>query len=484
MKKLLLTSAAVAASLSGGVATAANDGAQHPDVLFIFVDDLTFNGVNSLGTSDVISPNIDKIVGSGVSFTNAYNMGGWNGAISTASRSQLMSGLYLWNTHSAMNRDKYAELSDNRDLWPQVMKDAGYKTFHTGKWHMSHIDAEQIYDKAVAVRPGMPAITNSAYNRPQSRRDNSWQPWDMSQGGYWEGGQHWSEVLANHTIDYMRENRDSKEPLFICAAFNAPHDPRQAPKEYVDMYSVDDIEVPESFMAENPYMEEMASGKDLRDEQLAPWPRTEYAVQKHRQEYYALITHLDYHIGRIMEELERSGRADNTLVIFSADNGLATGRHGYIGKQSMYEHSMKIPLVFAGCGLPEGESRSQLCYMQDLVPTIYDIIGVETPQTMEFVSQLDVAKSDNSESKREAVYGAYLNKQRMVRDERYKLFFVPDADLVMLFDIERDPHELNNLYGKSAKYTAIAKGLAQKYLKVAAESGDRYDLAAQFPELF
>ncbi|MFI3248461.1 MAG: sulfatase-like hydrolase/transferase [Rikenellaceae bacterium] len=483
MNKITLTSLAVA-TLSGGIATAANGAEPRTDVLFIFVDDLTFDGLNSLGTSDVISPNIDNIVRNGVSFSNTYNMGGWNGAISTASRSQLMTGLYLWNTHNTMLADQYASLYNQRELWPQIMKDAGYKTFHTGKWHMSHIDADQLYDEVIDVRPGMPAITRNAYNRPLSRKDNRWQPWDKSEGGFWEGGTHWSEVLANNTIEFICENSNSEEPLFICAAFNAPHDPRQAPKEFVDMYNVDDIEVPKSFMAENPYMEQMASGRSLRDEQLAPWPRTEFAVQKHRQEYYAIITHLDYQVGRIIEELEKSGRADNTLIIFSADNGLATGRHGYVGKQSMYEHSMKVPLVFSGCGLPAGESREQLCYLQDMVPTILDLIKVDKPTPMEFVSLFDIAHNAKSEPVRDAVYGAYIDKQRMVRDERYKLFFVPDADLVMLFDIESDPHELVNLYGKGAKYMKIARDLAEKYLVLAKESGDEYDLAGQFPELF
>jgi len=90
-------------------------------------------------------------------------------------------------------------------------------------------------------------------------------------------------------------------------AFNAPHDPRQSPKEYVDMYPLDKISVPESFLPEYPYSEEIGSGRDLRDERLAPFPRTEYAVKKNIQEYYAIISHMDYQIGRILDELEKTG---------------------------------------------------------------------------------------------------------------------------------------------------------------------------------
>lgn len=457
---------------------------QRPDVLFLFVDDMTFDGLHALGNNDIISPNLDKLVHSGVSFSNCYNMGGWNGAISTASRSQLMTGLYLWNTHKSMKNDKYASLVGEGTLWPQVMKKAGYKTFHTGKWHMSHVKPENIYDETVAVRPGMPKTVASAYNRPLSKDDNNWLPWDHSNGGYWEDGKHWSEILADHTIDYMRKNKDSKEPLFICCAFNAPHDPRQSPKEYIDMYDVDKIHVPSSFLPQHPYMDEMNCGKNLRDERLAPWPRTKFAIQKHRLEYYALITHLDTQVGRILDELKKTGRDENTLIVLAADNGLALGKHGLVGKQSMYEHSMKIPLVFAGLGLPKGESRSQLVYLQDLVPTVYDYVGIDAPENLQFISQLDVVENGKTEAKRDAVYGAYLNKQRMIRSGNYKLFFIIDSGRVLLFDLKNDPEETNNLYGKGKKYDDIARKLAGKYLELAKEAGDNLDMESHFPNLF
>ena len=455
-----------------------------PDVLFLFVDDMTYNGLNELGTSDVISPNLDRLIQSGVSFQNCYNMGGWNGAISTASRSQLMTGMYLWNTNKAMKTDKYHNLVENQTLWPQVMKNAGYKTFHTGKWHMSYVRAEEVYDEAVAVRPGMPNTVESAYNRPISKNDNKWVPWDQKNGGYWENGKHWSEILADLTIDYMKRNEDSKEPLFMCCAFNAPHDPRQSPKKFIDMYDVDKIQVPESFLPQHPYMDEMKCGKDLRDEQLAPWPRTKFAIQKHRQEYYALITHLDVQIGRILEQLKKSGREKNTLIVFAADNGLALGNHGLVGKQSMYDHSMKIPLAFAGLNLPKGQKRSQLVYLQDLVPTIYEILGIQTPNNVQFVSQLNVVKKSTTKANRQAVYGAYLNKQRMIRKGDYKLFFIVSSGRAMLFDLKHDPNEMNNLFGKSKKYNKIAKELAADYLKLAKEAGDKLDIRSKFPTLF
>ncbi len=488
MNKLLFTSLCMSSSILGtynGDAQSQTDlSVQKPNVLFVFVDDLTFDGLNTLGNKEIISPNMDKLIKSGVSFNNTYNMGGWHGAISMASRAQLFTGLYLWNTHHA-EKNRYKEVSANGQVWTSVMKEAGYKTYHSGKWHVPTLPANKIFDEAESIRPGMPGTVKSSYNRPLSVGDTAWIPWDTSIGGFWagEGNVHWSEVLANLTIDYLNENKNSKEPLFISCAFNAPHDPRQAPKEYVDMYDLDKIKLPKSYLSIHPYLNEMGCPKSLRDEKLAPYPRTAYSIKKHIQEYYAIITHMDAQIGRIFEALEKNGMLENTLIVFSADNGLALGKHGLVGKQSMYDHSMKVPLVFAGCGLPEGESRDQLVYLQDLVPTIYDLIGVETPEGVEYVSQLDIIKNKKVDAKRDCVYGAYMNLQRMVRNDRYKLFFIPKAKQVYLFDLKKDPEEVNNLYGQK-KYDKIVKELASRYLSLAEESGDRFNLSAIYPEIF
>ncbi|MFR9620997.1 MAG: sulfatase-like hydrolase/transferase [Rikenellaceae bacterium] len=481
-RELILSSALLSTAVVGGVQA---QSASKPDVLFLFIDDMTYDGLNVLGNDEIISPNLDRLIGRGVSFTNNYQQGGWGGAISIASRSQLMTGLQLWNTSAASAKDKYQGLMSDRVLWPQVMHDAGYNTFFTGKWHMADVHPDSIYDKTEVARiGGMPQYRKGAgYNRPQSEEDNTWLSWDPEELGYWVGGKHWSEVQADVTIDHINRSKDSREPLFITCSFNAVHDPRQAPKEYFDMYETDKIALPESFQEIHPLCEQMGSGKNLRDEKLAPFPRTEYSVKRHRHEYYALITHLDAQIGRIIEALEASGRADNTLIVIAADNGLAVGQHGLLGKQSMYDHSMKVPLIFVGCGLPEGEERTQLAYMQDLVPTIYEIAGIEQPATMQFHSQLSQLKSRKAKPNYESVYGSYMSAQRMVRNERYKLFMIPKAQSYYLFDVVKDPLEMNDLSGDK-RYAKVIKELAQQYLDVAAEAGDKFDIKKSFPELF
>jgi arylsulfatase A-like enzyme len=162
-------------------------------------------------------------------------------------------------------------------------------------------------------------------------------------------------------------------------AFNAPHDPRQSPKEYVDRYPLDRISMPRSFVPEYPFNEAMASGRKLRDEKLAPFPRTEYSVKVNRQEYYAIITHMDDQIGRILDALEKSGQADNTYLFFSADHGLAVGRHGLMGKQNLFDHSVRVPLMLVGPGVPAGEKRDASVYLQDIMATSLELAGAERP---------------------------------------------------------------------------------------------------------
>ena len=163
---------------------------------------------------------------------------------------------------------------------------------------------------------------------------------------------HTSELYADKAVNYLetKAGKDGK-PFFMYVAFNAPHDPRQSPKEFLDMYPREQVKVPANFLPEHPFDQ---GDSKIRDEELAPFPRTEEAVKLHRQEYYAIITHADYEIGRILDALEKSGQDKNTYIIFTSDHGLAVGMHGLMGKQNQYECSVRMPLIFTGPGIKAG----------------------------------------------------------------------------------------------------------------------------------
>ncbi|MBT4757383.1 MAG: sulfatase-like hydrolase/transferase, partial [Opitutae bacterium] len=219
---------------------------------------------------------------------------------------------------------------------------------------------------------------------------------------------------------------------------------RQALKEYVDRYPLDSIEVSVNALPEYPYNKEMGSPRGLRVERLAPFPRTDYSVKVNLQEYYAIITHMDAQIGRILEALEASGKADNTVILFTADHGLAVGQHGLMGKQNMFEHSMRAPLILSGPGIPQAKEITTPVYLQDVMPTTLELAGREIPAEVDFKSLLPLVRGERI-IQYPAIYGAYRDKQRMVRLDRYKLIHYPTADATLLFDLQEDPHEMQNL---------------------------------------
>ena len=470
---------ALTAATNRSVATAAEEsGNSRPNILFLFADDQAFHTIHALGNDEIRTPHLDRLTERGVTFTHAYNMGGWNGAICIASRTMLNSGRYLWQAH-AIDRQAEQERRQGR-FWSELMKTAGYETYFSGKWHVK-ADANKAFDHARHIRGGMPKQTPEGYNRPLSPNDQTWTAWDKSFGGFWEGGKHWSEVLAADGVDYLRQAAQSEKPFFMYLAFNAPHDPRQSPKSFVEMYPLKDVRVPNSFLPEYPYNEPMGSGRKLRDEKLAPFPRTKYAVQANRQEYYAIITHMDQQIGRILDALEESGQAENTYIVFSADHGLSVGHHGLLGKQNMYDHSVRVPLMVVGPDLPRGQFRGGDVYLQDIMATTLDWAGIDRPDHVQFRSLLPIIEGQR-ERNYEAIYGAYVNSQRMIRAGGYKLILYPNAKVARLFDLENDPDEMNDLAGEPGQQKRI-KRLFARLLKLQTEMADELDLVASFPEL-
>ncbi|MFC7336840.1 sulfatase-like hydrolase/transferase [Haloferula chungangensis] len=462
--KLLLSLTLLALTASQAVR------AEKPNILFLFADDQSWETIGAVG-GEVITPNLDKLVEEGTRFDHAYNMGSWSGAVCVASRHMFNTGRTVWNANnlikSEANWKKKHKGTPNPDAtksWSQLMGDAGYETYFAGKWHVSLFDPKAIFDHVGTVRPGMPKAKPSGYNRPKDENDKEWLPWDKSMGGFWEGGTHWSEVLKDEAIGFIDEAAKKERPFFMYIAFNAPHDPRQAPKEFVDMYPVDKVKVPENFLKKYPYADQIGCSKSLRDEKLMPFPRTEYAVKVNRQEYFALITHMDAQIGKILDALEASGKADNTYIIYTADHGLAVGHHGLVGKQNMYEHSLCPPLIINGPGIEAGKRINTRVYIQDIVPTTLDLAGATPEQTIDFQSLLPLAKGETGQG-RDRIYGAYLDLQRCVIKDGWKLIYYPKADVHRLFNLEKDANEMNDLAANpeyASRLTSMKTALAEE----------------------
>ena len=422
---------------------AAEQRANTPNILFLFADDQTYEAINALGCDELHTPNLNRLVRNGVTFTHAYNMGAWHGAVCVASRTMLNTGRFLWEAKAI--EPKLGEEAKAGRLWSQYMRQAGYDTYFSGKWHVK-IKPDEVFDHVVHERPGMPNQTDAGYNRPIEGEPDAWSPYDPKFEGYWKGGKHWSEVLGDDGVAYLEQAAQNEAPFFMYLAFNAPHDPRQSPKKYVDMYPPEEIDVPENFMPEYPYKDAMGCGKSLRDEKLAPFPRTEYAVKVIRQEYYAIITHMDAQVGRILDTLEKTGKAENTYIFFTADHGLAVGHHGLMGKQNMYDHSVRAPLMVCGPGIPENELIDAPVYLQDIMPTTLELAGADIPEHVRFKSLMPLIDGRRKENYG-AIYGAYMDLQRMVTEGNFKLIWYPKIDKYLLFNLKRDPLEVHDLSG-------------------------------------
>lgn len=467
---------------------------EKPNILFLFADDQCFETVQAFGMTDIETPNLDRLVEGGTNFSHAYNMGSWSGAVCVASRHMLNTGAFVWhaehisNQLGGGNKNKKADgaaaewpnFQEEGLMWSQLMAKAGYDTYFTGKWHV-RADATKIFQVARNVRGGMPKQTPEGYNRPLEGQPDPWSPYDPKFGGFWEGGKHWSEVVGDDAVDFLDMATEDEDPFFMYIAFNAPHDPRQSPKEFVDRYPLDRIEVPENFLPEYPYNTKIDNSRKLRDEALAPFPRTEHAVKVNRQEYYAIITHMDEQIGRILDALEESGKADNTWIFFTADHGLAVGHHGLMGKQNLFDHSVRVPMMVVGPGVKKGASTDAPVYLQDVMTTSLDLAGVEKPDHVQFQSLLPIleGKADGYE----AIYGGYLKSQRSVVVGDYKLILYPKVPKVLLFDLENDPMEMKDLSEDAGQADRI-KEMAAKLLELQEETGDTLRLKETFPELF
>ncbi|MEQ1859235.1 MAG: sulfatase-like hydrolase/transferase [Chthoniobacteraceae bacterium] len=452
--------------------------AAKPNVLFLFADDYCYEAIRAFGHTDIDTPNLDRLAARGTNFTHAYNMGSWSGAVCVASRTMLITGRSVWSANAIYNKTN-AEREAGM-LWPQLMHKAGYKTYMTGKWHIQ-TDAAKCFDVTRDIRAGMPKTVPSSYNRPLAGQPDTWNPADPSIGGFWEGGKHWSEVVADHTIDFLADAKQAGAPFFLYSAFNAPHDPRQSPQADLDKYPLSRMKMPASFLPEYPYKDDIGCSHKLRDENLAPMPRTELAVKTHRREYYALITHLDAQIGRILDALDASGQAANTWIFFTADHGLAVGHHGLFGKQNMYDHSVRVPFLVAGPGVAAGAKIDAPIYLQDVMATALDLAGAEKPAHVFFQSLRPLLSGERKASAYESVYGAYLELQRAITHEGWKLIAYPKVKALRLYDLARDPQETRDLAADPA-HAERRRELFKRLVALQKQLADTLDLTATFPQ--
>lgn len=432
--------------------------AERPNVVLLFADDQRADTIGAWGNDRIRTPHIDSLVHRGYSFQGNYCFGSNSGAVCVPSRAMLHTGKMWMHTNNAMS----GELTLG-----QLLGQHGYRTFATGKWHNQPPALLRSFAEGQALYMGGMCDHTEVFLQDIV---------DGQLGHKRIGDGFSSQLFADALIDFLNR-QDGQQPFFAYAAFTAPHDPRNPPVPHREMYYANRPALPANYLPQHPFDNGHTVGG--RDENLAAWPRTREVISDQLCEYYGLITHLDEQIGRVLQTLHKKGLADNTIVIYAADHGLAMGSHGLLGKQSVYEHSMRCPLIIAGPGIPDGKQTTAFTYLIDLYPTICGLVGIDRPAGLDGHDLADLWSGRRTEL-REFVYLPFRNVQRSVRDQRWKLIVYPQINHRQLFDLQSDPHEMRNLIDRP-QYQAQHDRLLKQLIQWQQDVGDQQPLSVANP---
>lgn len=416
---------------------------ERPNFLFIIVDDQSpFDLKPYNENSPLQSPNIDRLAAEGMVLDGAYHMGAWVGAVCTASRTMIMTGRTLWHAPNKPRRMSNPNMSNPKlvppglaqNSMPAVFNRNGYDTMRTCKNGNSFEEANKLF----TVR------------RDASKRGNT-----DETGSYWHGQQ---------VIDYLNERESAKDsdPFLIYFGFSHPHDPREGKPELLANYGAINHhdkqstppanpkhpQLPINYLPEHPFHHGQPG---LRDEEkvVGVWKnRDENTIRNEWGRQFACSENIDIQIGRVLKKLESMGELDNTYIIYTSDHGMAIGRHGLQGKQNLYEHTWRVPMIVKGPGIQPGTRAKGNVYLLDVMATLCDLAGFDPPDTNEGKSFKQVLAGDTEEI-RSVMYGVYSGGtkpgMRCVRQGDWKLvkFDVLDSTVreTQLFNLAENPHE-------------------------------------------
>lgn len=454
-----------------------------PNVLFLLTDDQRYGTIHALGNDEIQTPNLDRLVHRGTSFVNAHIPGGTSSAVCMPSRAMINSGKLLFHLEECGKN-----IPEDHVTMGQCFLENGYHSIGIGKWHngaesfaRSFDNGENIffggmwdhwnvpvndfkedgkYDKEIMFTPNFSANEQSVPVRAEKIT----------------AGVHSTELFASSAEHFLR-NYDDEKPFFMYLSFLAPHDPRTMPKKYREMYDPEKITLPPNFQEMPSFSYGWASKG--RDENTEAYPRRPEAVRRHIADYYAMISHVDEYVGRLLDVLEERGMMEDTIIVFCGDNGLAIGQHGLMGKQNLYEHSVKLPLVMAGPGIPKDQIDERYVYLMDIYPTLCDLCGMQIPASVDGKSFAEFFANEEVETRPE-LYLAFQARIRGVMDRRFKLleYRSEQLKLTQLFDLQNDPWERYNLFEISG-YEQVTEKLRKRLLEMKDEWDDESILFGQ-----
>jgi arylsulfatase A-like enzyme len=462
-----------------------------PNILFIMSDDHASQAISSYSGRINRTPNIDRIAEEGVRFDNCF----CTNSICAPSRAVILTGKY---NHLNGVRTLFDNFDGRQPNVAKLLQQGGYQTSIIGKWHLGHGGN---YDPTGfdhwCILPGQGEYHNPLF-------------YDMGEEKRYTG--YVTDVITDLTIDWM-ENRDKNKPFFLLCHHKAPHRPWEPSEKYMNLYEDEEIPEPETLFDDYSNRSDAARLAEMRisehltrtdvkqdpPEHLEGKELTSWYYQRYIKDYLRCIASIDESVGRILDYLDAEGIADNTIVIYTSDQGFFLGEHGWYDKRFMYEESLRVPfLVRYPKDIKQGTVNTDMIVNTDFAPTFLDYAGLDVPEDMQGHSLRPIFSGSTPEGWRQSMYYRYWMDQSEhcvaahygIRTHRYKLicYYTPGRDYSEeyskaegtewpqweLFDLQNDKYELNNVYG-DPNYAGVVKELKAELDRLQKELKDDKD---------
>ena len=442
MKRLLSIPLCLVALLALGQAQAA----KRPNILFMMSDDHAAEGIGAYGSwlkDYVHTPAIDRLAAEGMRFTNVC----CNNSICSPSRASIISGQYSHVT-GALNLG--CELKPNAPSYIRELTNSGYETCIVGKWHMKQFP-RGTSDYAVTVGQG--SYFNPTLHRPNGKREKY-------QGYY-------ADRYTDWALKWLKQ-RDKTKPFYLSLHFKGPHEYFDYPERWAKLHEGVKIPEPPSLHEEITKTSPLLKGKHfsvMYDEEGPksfylvyedfigkqtddPAERRSLAYQHLIHKYIRCVAAIDDNVKRVIDQLRAEGTLDNTLVIYTSDQGYWLGQHNMHDKRLILEESLKMPLIVRyPKEIKAGSVNTRLGMNIDFGPTMLDYAGVAIPSVMQGVSLRPLLQGNTPADWRTSIFYAYYNRSPKhwgIRTDRYKLIRFPDTEVVEFYDLQEDPQEMYN----------------------------------------
>lgn len=444
---------------------------EQPNIILIITDQQRYDTINALGFPYVDTPNLDKLVNEGVSFSNCHVT-----APSCApSRASLFSGYYPHVTGILKNGDTW------KHSWVELLADSGYHCVNIGKMHTNPYEAPMGFHERYVVENKDRYLQDRYYFdewdtalrarglvKQQRELYRQLDDYKERMGAFeWviDEDMHPDNFVGNFA-QWWIGHYPKTEPLFLEIGFPGPHPPYDPTPEYAEKYLARDIPLPNVTQEERdqlppPYSKLIKHNTEVDHDSIHHLEHpTEEQLHRLRAYYMANVEMIDKQVGDIMEALDKNGYLDNSIVIFTSDHGDCVGDHGNIQKWMMYDVVTRVPTIFwSSKGFPQNKQVDSLCQWMDIGQTVLELAGASVPESFQTES-LVPALTDDEWAGREYVFsehppdahfeGPYMT---MIRSQKYKLVHFMGADYGQLFDLEADPEEVHNLWGDTAHQT-------------------------------